>query len=196
MLSPVHPTYASVENIFSSPFLPDASRRIELSNLLRNNTIPPDPSYFRAVVMSAHWEFVRYRIDIRTLKNALESLLSEREIFERHVAQCSSVLAPVRSLPSEILVEIFTYSLTTNESFERWVEPPRSSTPEHLIRLAKSALLILSRVCCSWHSIIMGTPSLWTSVEVNFDEWFRPSIARRSAALFRAALARAKSSAL
>ncbi|KAJ7152116.1 hypothetical protein C8R46DRAFT_1228976 [Mycena filopes] len=179
-MRPPRKPYASVENIFSSAFLPDSAGSTELSSLLRSNAVPPDPSYFQAVVASAHWEIARYKIDIRTLKHALDNLLSERDTFDLHVARCSSVLAPVRSLPSEILLRIFASFGGPDDSSDPWNEPPQRKTPEHLQRLAKYELRILSGVCCAWRTIIMGTPSLWTSVEVNFYEWFLPSIARRS----------------
>ncbi|KAJ7434893.1 hypothetical protein B0H11DRAFT_2025923 [Mycena galericulata] len=58
-------------------------------------------------------------------------------------------------------------------------------------RLAKPHFLRVSRVCSVWHNIIMGTSSLWATIEVNLAEWSSLPIARRLTYLLSAAVERA-----
>ncbi|KAJ7626315.1 hypothetical protein DFH06DRAFT_737850 [Mycena polygramma] len=75
-----------------------------------------------------------------------------------------SIHAPIHSLPTEILTHIFSFN---SNAFA--LEPNDIET--ELYRLADTHLLTLSRVCGHWHHIIMGTPALWTTVNLNGVLW-------------------------
>ncbi|KAJ7476739.1 hypothetical protein FB451DRAFT_1004460, partial [Mycena latifolia] len=81
--------------------------------------------------------------------------------------------APIRRLPSEILVETFAecWSSFTPEFDD--LEGSRSISTE-LKRLAQSPLLTLSGVCARWYDIVMGTPSLWSTIELESTLWDNP----------------------
>ncbi|KAJ7194986.1 hypothetical protein GGX14DRAFT_404343 [Mycena pura] len=74
------------------------------------------------------------------------------------------LFAPIRRLPSEILLEIFPEAF----AFER---PPPYHLDEELERLANGRLLTLSRVCVRWRSIVIGTPMLWKVFQLNSILW-------------------------
>ncbi|KAJ7677896.1 hypothetical protein DFH06DRAFT_1465737 [Mycena polygramma] len=178
--------YASAENVFSSRLLPDPSQKAVLLGLLRANATPSDPSYFRSVTTSSRREILRYNVDIWTLREALDKLLAEREAFKLHAAQCSSLFAPIRSLPPEILLKIFAYCSRP------WDFRPAGelSSREHMERLAKAPFLELCKVCSVWQSIIMETPSLWAAIEINLNEWLLPSVERRAKPLLAVGIER------
>ncbi|KAJ6476709.1 hypothetical protein C8R47DRAFT_657556 [Mycena vitilis] len=156
--------YASVKNAFSSSLLPDTSQEAKLSNHLRANTIPPEPSHFRSVVASSRSEIGRYDINIRNIQAALDKLVSERNLLEAHAARCRSLFAPIRSIPPEVLAQIFGYCDANFYSAE-----PRWEAINVVECLAKYDLLQLSRVCSMWHTVVMGTPSLWANLIVDID---------------------------
>ncbi|KAJ6564636.1 hypothetical protein B0H19DRAFT_1233464 [Mycena capillaripes] len=185
-------TYASVENLFSSRLLPDDAQKTEVSDLVRTNTIPPDSSYFQSIIASSRYELARYNIDIRTLREALDKLLSERDAFRLHADKCSSLFAPIRSLPPEVLLKIFACCSQPSESDYSFISLARIASQQHMERLAKPQLLRLSRVCSHWHTIIMGTPSLWATIEVNLEQWFLPSMAKGLTGLLTVAVERAR----
>ncbi|KAJ6579134.1 hypothetical protein DFH09DRAFT_1360974 [Mycena vulgaris] len=73
----------------------------------------------------------------------------------------------MRRLPSEILAEIFALCwMSFTPSFEE-VDSVTSSIDTEMARLAHLPLLVVSQVCARWHGIVMGTPSLWTTIEID-----------------------------
>ncbi|KAJ6493395.1 hypothetical protein C8R45DRAFT_1136597, partial [Mycena sanguinolenta] len=92
---------------------------------------------------------------------------AERDALKRYCDQCSSVLAPVKRLPPEILLEIFTLCCSTPtrlycDSFFSIVEDV--SYP-----LDQPHPMNLLQVCTSWYEIVKGTPSLWCNIEIDFE---------------------------
>ncbi|KAJ7643316.1 hypothetical protein DFH06DRAFT_1301253 [Mycena polygramma] len=75
-----------------------------------------------------------------------------------------SIHAPIHSLPTEILTHIFSFHSDA-------LAPEPNDIETELYRLADTHLLTLSRVCGHWHHIIMGTPDLWTTVNLNGVLW-------------------------
>ncbi|KAJ7677920.1 hypothetical protein DFH06DRAFT_1291302 [Mycena polygramma] len=123
---------------------------------------------------------------IWTLREALDKLLAEREAFKLYTAQCSSLFAPIRSLPPEILLKIFAYCSRPWD----FRPPGEVASREHMERLAKAPLPELSKVCSVWRAIIMQTPSLWAAIEINLNEWLLPSVERRARHLLAVAVER------
>ncbi|KAJ7792154.1 hypothetical protein B0H14DRAFT_2932721, partial [Mycena olivaceomarginata] len=99
--------------------------------------------------------------------------------------ECQSVLAPVGCLPSEILTQIFKLSMThvfgTLEFEEDHYNKPTYRI--EITRLGHTPLLLASHVCARWHTIVMGTPSLWTVLRLGPTLWKtaqRPSTVSRN----------------
>ncbi|KAJ7191642.1 hypothetical protein GGX14DRAFT_407022 [Mycena pura] len=66
------------------------------------------------------------------------------------------------------------------DAYKAFGPPPLERFPpyqldEELERLANGRLLTLSRVCARWHSIVIGTPMLWTVFQLNSILWSTPS---------------------
>ncbi|KAJ6550987.1 hypothetical protein DFH09DRAFT_1499578 [Mycena vulgaris] len=179
-------------HLFCSSLVPDSAQISEVRDLLRTNSIPPDASYFRSVIAGSPADIRRYDIDIKTLHAALDKTVSERDALQVHAERCRSVLAPIRNLPPEILLRIFFLSSQPAEFDGTFASWSRTTPRKHMERLAKVDLLQLSRVCSTWHAVVMGTPSLWATIEVNLTEWMMPSMARRLMYLLIAALERAE----
>ncbi|KAJ7088123.1 hypothetical protein C8R44DRAFT_819511 [Mycena epipterygia] len=193
MDAPGNLSSASVGNLFSSGFLPDSACKSHLSDLLRTNSIPPDTSYFRSIIASSPAEISRYEMDILTLRAALDKSVSERDALKLHADRCRSVLAPIRALPPEVLLKIFVLCAQPAESDDTFGSWSRITPRQHMERLAQAHLLQLSCVCSIWRGVVMGTPFLWATIDVNLAEWLLPPNARRLTYLLSAAVDRSGS---
>ncbi|KAJ6605187.1 hypothetical protein DFH09DRAFT_1353740 [Mycena vulgaris] len=104
-------------------------------------------------------------------------------------------LAPLRSaaihrFPSEILVEIFALCWSTfTPAFDEG-DSASSSLEVEMSRLAHAPLLTLSQVCSRWHTIVVGTPALWTTIELDNVLWSTPTSTVTAMALLTTALER------
>ncbi|KIM75575.1 hypothetical protein PILCRDRAFT_670104 [Piloderma croceum F 1598] len=94
--------------------------------------------------------------EMARLQGILDELARKRDALESYTAMHLSLVAPVRSLPTEILSEIFLRlkDATTLGEAIKW----NSESP----RLNKTPLL-LGNVCSRWRTVVLSTPSLWAS---------------------------------
>ncbi|KAJ7160502.1 hypothetical protein C8R43DRAFT_1233738 [Mycena crocata] len=77
--------------------------------------------------------------------------------------------SPIRRLPPELLVEIFAICLFNfTPTFDEISDIFTGITFEsEMKRLAHLPLLTLSPVCSRWHSLALGAPSLWGTIELD-----------------------------
>ncbi|KAJ7483624.1 hypothetical protein FB451DRAFT_109275 [Mycena latifolia] len=99
-------------------------------------------------------------------------------------------ISPIRHLPSEILVEIFALCWRAFTPTFDDIDNAISSLETEMCRLAHLPLLLLSRVCSRWHGIVMNTPSLWTTIEIDGVLWGTPTSSDRALSLLTAVLGR------
>ncbi|KAF7362612.1 3-beta hydroxysteroid dehydrogenase isomerase family [Mycena venus] len=151
-----------------SLLLNDSSQlRAEIHALLRSNTLPEDTACFRRVIHEAPSELARYDTEIDRVKSILDGLTSDRATLAACADTCRSVFAPVRRLPSELLVEIFEACAPLSA-----VEVNDTDTAaEELDRLNMRYLLQLSQVCSYWRVIAMRTTRLWSWVTADTTLW-------------------------
>ncbi|KAF5366016.1 hypothetical protein D9758_006713 [Tetrapyrgos nigripes] len=85
------------------------------------------------------------------LKATLSFLKEEEKVLERLLNDHKSLLSPIRHVPAEIWMRVFICCLPDIE-YMSWTAhfPP----------------FILSRVCSSWRNVVLSTPQLWTSLEI------------------------------
>ncbi|KAJ7496525.1 hypothetical protein FB451DRAFT_1119374, partial [Mycena latifolia] len=151
-----------------SHLLPTPAQINQLRDIICSNSPPPETSdNSRAVIAEAPSELGRYDQEIHRLQDTLAVLRSDRAILESYADRRRSVLAPVRRLPAELLVEIFDMCI-----------PPSADTisddttpQEEFERLAKTYLLRPSQVCSRWHGVVMNTPMLWSSIAADTTCW-------------------------
>ncbi|KAJ7902271.1 hypothetical protein B0H13DRAFT_2335699 [Mycena leptocephala] len=94
---------------------------------------------------------------------------------------------PIRRLPVEIIAEIFGLSMAVSE--QDYIGH-RTYPAIALNRLAHLSLLKVSQVCARWHSIAMGTPSLWTKIHLDTALWRSPITTSKAMGLLQSTLAR------
>ncbi|KAJ7147849.1 hypothetical protein C8R43DRAFT_1009720 [Mycena crocata] len=144
--------------------LPTLVQTDSLRDLLRSSQFPSDPSHYRSQIASSTLILSQYDAEIERLEKALQALNADRLDVQDYLDGCRSALAPVRQLPPEILGQIFApFSLVPSRE--------ANNRLEELHVLAKFDLLRLSQVCCHWHRLIMGTPSLWSHIAVHARCW-------------------------
>ncbi|KAJ7612983.1 hypothetical protein FB45DRAFT_842915 [Roridomyces roridus] len=109
----------------------------------------PSPSY--PELAAARSRVAQLDVEIEQLRSSLEARLVERD-------QCRNVLTrykyPILTLPAEITSEIFIQFLPTHLKFTPLIGP---YSPAFLLQ-----------ICHQWRDIALGTPALWSSIQVDF----------------------------
>ncbi|KAJ6580091.1 hypothetical protein DFH09DRAFT_1360691 [Mycena vulgaris] len=123
-----------------------------IRELLRAHAEPPE--HLPRTVSAVSEELARYDQEIARLHAQLRRIEADRALLQAHYDDSRGFLAPIRRLPSEILVKIF-------EICRQFKKGP---TETH--RLVQAPLLTVAQVCSRWHGIAMGTPTLWNTIVV------------------------------
>ncbi|KAJ7462161.1 hypothetical protein FB451DRAFT_1043997, partial [Mycena latifolia] len=85
-------------------------------------------------------------------ESALTKLLARRAKAQ---LELDSIVYPVLTLPPEITSEIFLYCLPTSHMDLERNSPNPNEAP-----------ILLSHVCRTWKEIAIGTPALWTTIDL------------------------------
>ncbi|KAJ6568911.1 hypothetical protein B0H19DRAFT_938619, partial [Mycena capillaripes] len=143
--------------------LPNDVEKSQVRALLRSHS--PPPSHLASTISTISEQLARYENEIPRLRAQLEQAEADCAALKEHYDAVRSLLAPIRRLPSEVLVQIFRGCEDPPDEDPDTVEPatedPDSSLHNQMARLARQPLLTLSQVCIRWHGIVMGTPTLW-----------------------------------
>ncbi|KAJ7728882.1 hypothetical protein B0H16DRAFT_1894001 [Mycena metata] len=165
----------------------------EMRELLRLH-LPP-PTHLSSTLSAITNELARYDTEIARVQKKLDQLVVDRVAFQTRHSDYTSLLAPIRRLPSEILVEIFglCWDSFTPDLSDVDKEGPSLVLRGELARLAHAPLLALSQVCARWYNIALGTPALWARIELEGPLWTAPHRFEDIIALLRSALERSAS---
>lgn len=153
-----------------SLLLPDPTTKAQIRELLRSHS--PPPAHFTSTISPLSEELARYDDEVAHCENEIvrlraqlvkakadrAALKAHRAALKAHHDDVSSLVSPMRRLPSEFLVSIFTLSA---ESLR-----PTNSVSNAMARLAREPLLTVSQVCIRWHRIALGTPTLWNTIDL------------------------------
>ncbi|KAK0468855.1 hypothetical protein IW261DRAFT_1406764 [Armillaria novae-zelandiae] len=111
---------------------------------------------------------------IAAVRETLDVLLNEQARTVNHITDAKRLLNPVRRLPGDVLIEIFTACL-----------------PEHARDSLNTnrAPWVLSQVCASWRQTTLSSARLWANVHLKMDLYANhmESVFRLGTALDRAA---------
>ncbi|KAF9012181.1 hypothetical protein BDZ89DRAFT_931506, partial [Hymenopellis radicata] len=119
---------------------------------LRQNHPPLDVelSAFRKVAEDTRATLEDLDLKIVQARELLENLLSARQQAQSRFEDAKSILHPMRSIPSELLTEIFRYCIQTTYR----VEDLDALDP-------RGAPWLLTRVCHRWRDLAIGSSQLW-----------------------------------
>ncbi|KAG7091894.1 hypothetical protein E1B28_008295 [Marasmius oreades] len=126
-----------------------------LKELFRSIVTVQDRYSINSLLSDAQHELKSYEHEIHRLKATVMALESKRDWLKRSITRYRSLLAPIRTLPPEILTNIFALCCEENTlDIER-----------------ASPVVILSMVCAQWREIVVSTPRLWSSLCIDFQHW-------------------------
>ncbi|KAJ7051978.1 hypothetical protein C8F01DRAFT_1376350 [Mycena amicta] len=176
---------------FDPSLLPPSATQLEtLYSLLRVNSTPPPSTeaHFRHVVESGPASLAQYDEQIEALREKMDRLSAERKLLATYIDASGSILTSyIRRLPTELLADII--EMCAHQSPEKYELCDDDTEESELHRLAKSHLLILSKVCARWHAIIMNTPRFWSTIAIDAEYW-TTSVAGRNLDLLQVVLLR------
>ncbi|KAL0064146.1 hypothetical protein AAF712_008868 [Marasmius tenuissimus] len=127
-----------------------------LPEINKISTRGPISSHDRQVVLQylsdAEKDLNSYDLEVSKLKAAILMLEARQTGLKKAMEKYRSLLAPIRRLPSEVLLEIF--SCFCEESY----------IVEDMVPEAQK----LSSVCRHWREIVTSAPGLWSSFYIDF----------------------------
>ncbi|KAF7345524.1 F-box domain-containing protein [Mycena venus] len=129
---------------------------------LLNSNAPPDDSettFIRAVVSDADARLASIDSEISKLQERLKQLEEERVLLSSYRTRNSAILSPLRRMPSEILCEIFSWTLPSigealiTDHFDQTQSP-----------------WLVTRISSRWRAVSLSTPSLWSRIAIDYRQ--------------------------
>ncbi|KAJ7256613.1 hypothetical protein C8J57DRAFT_1649977 [Mycena rebaudengoi] len=100
--------------------------------------------------------------DIVRATHALEALRHRKALRLKDLVVLRKAMAPVRRLPAEILGEIFSWAVTSQNSTITTYS--RSTGHRESSLNAKNSPILLTHICARWRAVAHATPKLWTKI--------------------------------
>ncbi|KAJ7051979.1 hypothetical protein C8F01DRAFT_1376351 [Mycena amicta] len=180
-----------------SPLLPSAAQLEALQSILRFHSIPfpATEAHFRDVVERGPASLAQYDEQIEALREKMDALSAERKLLVTYIEGSRSIVASyIRRLPTELLTRIFEICALESRDDDAGGEEQPENADSEVYRLAQGDLLTLSKarlVCSRWHTTVMGTPGLWSTLRIDLRRWSESQTAR-NVDLLRSALFRSR----
>ncbi|KAK0234332.1 hypothetical protein IW262DRAFT_1335795 [Armillaria fumosa] len=129
--------------------------------LLKSNNPPlqAEHAHLENVIGEGHVFLSGLKERITRTRAVLQELLDEEKRVERLVESCKKIIRPIRSVPEDIIREIFLTCLDTDE---REIKDSLDG---------KSPPLVVSKVCRNWRSVAVSTSQLWSFLSLHFDQY-------------------------
>ncbi|KAJ7235630.1 hypothetical protein B0H12DRAFT_136639 [Mycena haematopus] len=146
--------------------------------LLTTNEPPEDSesTFIRSVMSKTTARLASLEDEIYKVKEKLKHLEDQRASLSSHHEQHKAMLSPLRRMPPELLIEIFSSTLPSMRAI--WED--RRYYMDH-------SSWLLSHVSSRWRIVSLSTPSLWSSIAINYtDPIITHSVAPIEAQLQRA----------
>ncbi|KAI5832847.1 hypothetical protein K523DRAFT_266806 [Schizophyllum commune Tattone D] len=128
----------------------------DLTSYVRSNysASPAETASIRGILSLIDADVASYDAQIHRLQDALRAIRRQKTALEDAGAQLSSLTAPVRRLPRELLRIICEYTVPN-----RWFE---DGSGWHA--------LVFSQVCHEWREVAFAAQGLWTHIRVSGDK--------------------------
>ncbi|KAJ7146563.1 hypothetical protein C8R44DRAFT_898607 [Mycena epipterygia] len=136
--------------------------------LLNTNEPPEDPvevNLVQSVVSKIAPRLACLNHEISRLRDRLEQLEAERALLSSYLAQNNAILSPLRRMPSEVLGEIFSWTL---------LPAVRDASKRGRFDVTDSPWL-LTHISSHWRAVSLSTPSLWSVITVDYRRHSYPS---------------------
>ncbi|KAK0197994.1 hypothetical protein F5146DRAFT_1017759 [Armillaria mellea] len=100
-------------------------------------------------------------------QNALNALLDGQAKVTEDLRAAKRLLHPIRSIPDDMLRHIFSFCVYG--VYDLLDEDGTSNTLD-----SRKPPWTLSQVCRSWRRISLSTPSLWSCLSIDFEQYLKP----------------------
>ncbi|KAJ8095189.1 hypothetical protein PM082_010411 [Marasmius tenuissimus] len=127
-----------------------------MKGLFRNTITSDDRHVISQFLLDAEKEMRDWQAEINRLRSAMHRLENRRNGLKKTMERCRSLLSPVHRLPAEVLALIFSFC---------------SEAPGLVRPSCCPVALQVVRVCGRWRDVGLGTPSLWSSIGIAFQDW-------------------------
>ncbi|KAJ7776331.1 hypothetical protein B0H16DRAFT_1879675 [Mycena metata] len=139
----------------------DLSERIATIDLQRDSFLAPD--HVKSLD-DARFPLASARERCVYLQQEYDSqrapLLRERAALEEPILLPKFSAAPMRRVPTEMLLEIFA---AVQSSDNAGTSSPQPSGIQEPRRVGQGPIVLLSQVCAEWRAIVCGCPAFWSS---------------------------------
>ncbi|KAI3616955.1 hypothetical protein WG66_004112 [Moniliophthora roreri] len=139
------------------------SRSSAMKRLFRNTISSADRHIITQYLRDAEKDVKDCQAEISRLKMAIITLESRRDGLRKSMDRYRSLLSPVHRLPAEILLNVFTFCCEQNELCLEQKDSTRPCAPPPAVAI--------SMVCGRWRDVALASPSLWTSICIEFSNW-------------------------
>ncbi|RDB27466.1 hypothetical protein Hypma_004095 [Hypsizygus marmoreus] len=133
-------------------------------HLLSTNDEPPDleVAEIRKIIAQRQSNLSKLEMRIAELQEMLQPLTAQHRREENILAHFCAVVAPVRRLPRDILIEIFLYTRNWRRAEGFLGEREFMSTP--VGPLPTPSPLVITHVCSQWRRVALSMPVLWATI--------------------------------
>ncbi|KAK7043011.1 hypothetical protein VNI00_008749 [Paramarasmius palmivorus] len=142
---------------------PSPSRNTQLSHalnidrLFRGTVDASDKPVIEQMLKEAEGELTGCHTEINKIKASLFALERKRDGLKKKIAIFRSLMSPIHRLPPEVLRMIFPLTLVGGVN---WLDPSFTAPA-----------LVLSATCGRWRSIVLSTPSIWSRIGIDAEQW-------------------------
>ena len=116
------------------------------ADLLKNNEAPSD-----AIIQEVSELCAIARNDLRQIDAEIQRLQEKRSVIRKSIDSYTTILSPIRRLPTDILREIFYQCLHSTRN---------------PIMSAAEAPMLLTQVCSLWRSVALTSPDIWAELHI------------------------------
>ncbi|KAK0457480.1 uncharacterized protein EV420DRAFT_1688701 [Desarmillaria tabescens] len=148
--------------------MPQGLNPSRITKLLSSNDAPTGPE--RAILKTVALKGAEYlsvlQQRISSTRETLYALLEEQSRQIKSVVDAKELLNPIRRLPEDVLLKIFTACIPTRIEEMIYASPGEFDSLD-----VKNAPWVLSQVCASWRRTTLANPRLWSSISLVMDKY-------------------------
>ncbi|KAF8992391.1 hypothetical protein BDZ89DRAFT_1030747 [Hymenopellis radicata] len=159
--TPTSPSCPTCTFLTLHPKDPAKKRAPRVEELLRQNHPPLDVELadFRLVLDKSPEILQDLDAKIAQATETLNHLKEARMAAESHLEDAKALIHPIRSIPNEVLAEIFMHSIPSWETGGVVVDSLNPNTPPWT----------LTHVCRRWRELAISLPQIWAYIYLDFD---------------------------
>ncbi|PBK84196.1 hypothetical protein ARMGADRAFT_1133257, partial [Armillaria gallica] len=143
--------------------MPQSLSPSRITELFSSNNAPLDPerATLNAVTLKGTEYLSVLQQRISTTRETLEALLEEQTRQIKDLADAKALLNPIRKLPKDVLIKIFTACIPSHIDDMIYAFPGEYDSLD-----TKNAPWVLSQVCARWRRATLATAKLWSCISL------------------------------